>query len=137
MIERCSTDASIVFILGDFTRLPLKKDSVDIILDIYGTGSYSLDIRDYPFDKVANRLNPGGRIFGAYLYGEPDNLKWTDNSVARSRFYLSNIQAALKDFEKLESAKLGGTEANKDIDGVKDGTPIYMWAYAGKKKGRP
>lgn len=134
LLQNCPTDADIIFILGDFARLPLKKDSVDIVLDVYGSGSFVPEFGEYPYGKVINRLKSGGKLLGAYLYGEPDSFEWSYKSNWGSLFYLPNVQAALKDFEKIESSKLGGTKANSDIGLVKEGTPVYMWAYAGRKK---
>jgi len=67
VLERTGIKKDILFICTDFSAIPLKKNSVDIILDNAGTSNYSFQHTEFLIDILDDLIKKEAYLLGTYL----------------------------------------------------------------------
>jgi len=137
IIERSHPKCNVIFICADFTQIPVKSYSVDMLLDIAGTSNYAFEYTDFLLEKIDHLLKKNAHICGGYIVFE----KFVERSkiplLYRKNFEIQHIKAQLKALNYVcmeefisEPVEKGGPLEDYFVDGEKVGT----YYYRGKKK---
>ncbi len=138
ILEKSIDKKKIIFICGDFSRIPLPKQSVDWILDFSGTSNYSFDHSDFLLDEVSKYLKDKGHLIGTFILFK----KYIENSIIeakfRSNFQLSHIQKKLSELgyikisdHESEALSKGGEYENYFLEGER----VASYQFYGQRLG--
>ncbi|BBE30953.1 methyltransferase [Tepiditoga spiralis] len=136
-LELAGSNANIVFIAGDYTKCPIKSESIDIVIDYFGTRNYLLKNSFYPVEKVSNFLKKDGIWIGTFTYYE-NHAKSLKNYAEKTRNLLlfESIKNSFtkNSIKKLESSELGFSLKMGEIEKTHiPGDKLHVWAFLGKK----
>lgn len=67
MLERIGVKRQIVFICTDFRTLPLRRGSVDVVVDHSGTSNYSFENTEFLMALMDPWVKPQGQLWGTYI----------------------------------------------------------------------
>lgn len=67
MLERSEVKRQIVFTCTDFRALPVRKGSVDVVVDHSGTSNYSFEHDDFLMAQLNPWLKPDSELWGTYI----------------------------------------------------------------------
>ncbi|QCR34129.1 MerR family transcriptional regulator [Lysinibacillus sp. SGAir0095] len=67
ILERTGIKKDILFICADFSAIPIKKNSVDIIIDNAGTSNYSFKHTDFLIEMLEDLIKKEAYLLGTYL----------------------------------------------------------------------
>lgn len=135
LMEKNGMAQNSIFIASEFENIPLKWETVDIILDIFGTTNYVFQEKEFLFSHIKPYLKHNGSLYGTYIYLKPNSSDMTSEfRQFRKWFMLESIKASLNDFELEESSTFGFTETRGDLAiALKEGSRIHQWACKAKK----
>lgn len=136
VIERSQAKSKVIFICADFTKLPLKTHSVDMLLDMSGSSNYAFEHTDFLLDKIDHLLKKNAHIHGGYIVFENFVAQSRIRTTHRNSFNIKYIQSYLKalnyecfdDFIS-EPVEKGGPLEDYFVDGEK----VRTYLYSGKK----
>ncbi|MBN2222418.1 MAG: MerR family transcriptional regulator [Vallitaleaceae bacterium] len=140
IIERSHPKANILFLCADFTQLPLKPNTVDVLLDISGSSNYSFEHSDFLLDHIDPILKRNARLHAYYILFE--NFASTSKIPLslRDGFRLQQIKAHLKalDYECLNDFTTAPVEKGGPLeDYFVDGEQVKTYLYNGVKVTKP
>jgi len=129
---------NVIFICSDFASLPIKDETVDVIVDFFATTRYSYAYDDYLINLLGSKLKAEGEWLGTYFYLDKtaEALKIYPKEY-RPYFYSHNICDAFENspFHEKELTQLGHID-NIGIcqEYFKDGDRLYQMVYHGVRK---
>ena len=133
-----SGEENVLLIAGDYTKIPLKNNVVDYIIDLMGSNYYYSLKRQSLADFFSNKIKKDGLLFTFFLHYEKASKFLKSYSVNERELYIyENILERLKNnnFEKIESQKLEELSYwGKYIKGVSEGEVITLSTLLMKKK---
>lgn len=137
IIERNHPKCNVIFICANFTQIPLKPDSVDMLLDMAGTSNYAFEYTDFLLKKIDHLVKKNAHICGGYIIFEKFVAQSKIPLLYRKNFEIQHIKAQLKALNYIcmedftpEPVDKGGPLEDYFVDGEKVGT----YYYRGKKK---
>lgn len=99
ILERADVKKNIIFVCEDFLRIPLKKRSVDILIDATGTSNYSFEHEDFALAFIDHYVKEKAMLMGSYIIFK----KFSNNSLIeeqyRRNFILNNIQNEIRELK--------------------------------------
>lgn len=127
----------LIFICADFNELPLRKESVYCVFDMFGSSAHNFDNDFYPVKNVLPLLKNEGYWLGSYLYFEPEEAELLPAyRKYRRMFDLERIQLAFSELEKIESSRLAEIQVTPDLlDRFRKDSIVSLWVYKGQKMG--
>lgn len=135
MIEGSGRSPNIIFIATNSTRSPLKKECVDIIVDLISSSYHIKHFKDCPVSKVGKYLKHQGIWIGCNP--ESDSFSKTKNAKCF-------VKAINKDYkpdedcsflENIQKTDLGSIVSENDLlYGLEENSKIHMKGYMGIKK---
>ncbi len=136
-LQAIGKKVNIVFIACDFKEIPLKDNTCDILLDVYGTADDSLNKEFYPVRDTKHLLKNKGIWYGTYIHFN-DNSKTlnTINRESREKYKSDFIRKsfASNGFEELESSFLGkATKYGESEPFIVDGDIVNHWGFVCRK----
>jgi len=133
-IERSGIDKPYIFIASNLSELPLKRNSVDIVLDIFGTTNHTFKNSYFPVTDVREYLKKEGLWYGTYIYLK-GMARLVDAYRKNSSFYmLENIKNSFEGFEWQETSSFGFSDSAGDLEKVLEkNSKIYQWSCVAKK----
>jgi len=140
IIERSQPKCNLLFLCADFTQLPLKLDTIDVVLDISGSSNYAFDHPDFLLDRIDPFLKRNARLHGYYIVFENFVPSSKIPLPLRDGFRSKQIKAHLKnlnylclnDFTTAPVEKGGPLE-----DYFVDGELVKTYLYNGVKVIKP
>ncbi|PKM68319.1 MAG: methyltransferase [Firmicutes bacterium HGW-Firmicutes-2] len=140
IIERSHPKCKVIFICADFTQVPLKNHSVDMLLDMSGSSNYAFEHTDFLLDKIDHLLKKNALIHGGYIVFENFVSQSKIPMTHRKGFSIRHIQSQLKalNYECLdefisEPVDKGGPQEDYFVDGEQ----VRTYFYNGKKSIKP
>lgn len=67
MLERSEIKRRVVFICSDFTTLPIRKASVDVLVDHAGSSNFAFEHNDFLPERMLPLLVPEAELWGTYI----------------------------------------------------------------------
>lgn len=139
LISKSAGKASIALISSRVDMIPIKDNSVDLIIDCRGSLNHNLKYRGFTFDIIKNKLKKGGQWLGAFHYFKKNSPSLaTYDSHLREYFLLDNIKGALErcGFREVESMEQGYVDkGGKTFERhFLEGDKVYLWNYWGEKQ---
>jgi DNA-binding transcriptional MerR regulator len=136
-MESMGKTGNIIFVSSKFSKIPIKKGIIDIILDVYGSSSRNLKNDVSPIQGTKNFLKINGYWLGSYLYFKESSktLKKLDSKI-KDKFLLENIKASfnINNLKEIESYYLGNSKKTGYTEPfIIDGDTVNHWAFYGIK----
>jgi len=130
------SSANVIYISSDFTKLPLKSESIDVVFDIFGTTTHKLYNSTTALSEIAKYLVTEGSWYGSYKYVLPGEAWFKEGfRKCENLFRLDCIRTELEEFKQLEIADIGNTQNIGEYAKVlKEGSTLNFWTFMGKKK---
>ncbi len=133
-IERSGIKKPYIFIASNLSELPLKRGSVDIVLDIFGTTNHTFKNDYFPVTYVSEYLKKEGIWYGTYIYLKGGSQLVSDYRKNSKFYVLENIKSSFENFEKVETSSLGFSESTGDLEKVLEkNSKIYQWSCIARK----
>lgn len=136
VLERGNQKKNILFICCDFLDIPIKNNSIDMLLDISGTSNYSFDHEDFLLSRIDNYLKEDSTLLGSYIVFKNFKNESLIEKKYRNNFLLDNIKNKLNEckynmIEDITSGYIdkGGKYENFFVHGEK----IYSYVFYGKR----
>lgn len=140
IIERSHPKCTVIFLCADFTSLPLKSDSVDVLLDISGSSNYAFDHPEFLLELIDPLLKRDVKLHGYYILFDNFVSKSKVPLELRDNFKLQQIKTHLKQLEyrcdddfTSETVEKGGPLEDYFIEGER----VRTYLYSGKKVIKP
>lgn len=140
-LESKGIQKNIIFICSDFEEMPVRTDSVDILIDYLTSSNFSFRNKDFLMEKVEKYLKKNSALLSGYIIFE----KFKKNSRIKSDFrkylILKNIESKLfeMDYEILSQKQLPSFfihgELGKYENFTVPGEVISTYLYFGKRRG--
>ncbi len=127
----------LIFICTDFNELPLRRESIHCVFDLFGSTTHSFASDFYPVRNVLPLLKKEGYWYGSYLYFEPEEAELQPGyKKYRQMFELDRIQLAFSALAKIESSRLAEIQVTPDLlDRFLKDSIVSLWVYKGQKMG--
>lgn len=139
-IERSHPKCKIIFICSDFAGLPVKTESVDVLLDISGSSNYSFDHTEFLLEIIDPLLKRDARLHGYYILFENFVSRSNIPLHLRHGFKLEHIKNHLKALKYVcvddyisEPVDKGGPLEDYFVDGER----VRTYLYSGMKSIKP
>jgi len=136
MLESSAHKRNIIFICSDFLSVPIKKKSVDIILDISGTSNYGFKHDHFLLDLVDDYIKEDAYLLGSYILFKSFSINSVIDRKYRRNFMLENIKEKIRGlkFKALEEntsdyVDKGGKYENYFVEGEK----VYTYSVIAKR----
>lgn len=139
LMESISRHKNFVFICSDLLSLPIKNESVDMVVDYLGTTNFNFYKPGFLIKLLGEKIKSQGKWIGSYFY-----FKQNSKSIqkypgeCRPYFYFNNI---IKEFEsskfrEIDSKDFGYVERAGEIfeTFMVEGDKVFQWTYYGEKK---
>ncbi len=138
LLERNNIQKNIIFICSDFKRMPLRDESVDVIMDFFNTSNYAFTNKTFLLDEINHLIKKDALLLGGYSIFK----NFMDNSLIapQNRRYLlwENIQPKLQElkYHPLEERSFDPIPVyGKYENFTVPGELIYSHMYLGKRLG--
>ncbi|MBN2286879.1 MAG: MerR family transcriptional regulator [Tissierellales bacterium] len=96
IIERSRPRCKILFVCADFTKLPIKPCSIDVLFDISGSSNYSFTHTEFLLYEIDYLLKQKTYLLGYYILFENFVSNSKIPALFRPGFRLQQIQSHLK-----------------------------------------
>lgn len=140
MIEKNNPKCTVVFICTDFENIPLRDNTVDLLLDIAGSSNYAFENREFLLRRVDHLMKKGGYLHGSYILFK--NFK-SDSKIPRElrvNFMLDHVKKEIENLnysctdEHVSSTVVKGGPME---DYFVEGEEVYTYQYTGIKIEKP
>lgn len=136
MLQMAECKKNIIFICSDFLQIPIKKKSIDILLDLSGTSNYSFDHDEFLLQSVDGYMKDDAYLLGAYILFKNFAANSLIKDNCRKNFTLKCVKeriAGLKyniiDEKLLDYVDKGGRFEDYFVKGEK----VFSYLYLGKR----
>ena len=136
ILERAGIKKNILFICADFSAIPIKKNSADIILDNSGTSNYSFDHTDFMLEKLDSLMKKDAFLIGTYLAFKNFSSKSKITPEYRDNFIPAKIRSKIEGlhFKLLEeNASDFINKGGRYEDFFVKGEEIFNYMFIGKR----
>ncbi len=138
LLERNNIQKNIIFICSDFKRMPLRDDSVDVIMDFFNTSNYAFTNKTFLLEEINHLIKKDALLLGGYSIFK--NFMGNSLIAPQNRRYLlwENIQLKLQElkYHPLEERSFDPIPVyGKYENFTVPGELIYSHMYLGKRLG--
>lgn len=138
IFEKTKYKRNIIFICSDFLDIPIKKKSVDIVLDISGTTNYSFDNEEFLLDLINSYIKEDVELFGLYILFKNFSSKSLIEHKLRKNFILEKVKEKIErqnykviDEKVAPCIEKGGKYDTYFVEGEK----VFTYCLQGKRLG--
>lgn len=136
-LETHSNHTNFVFICCDFSQIPVKDNTIDLVFDFYGSTNYNFRETSFLMDLLDSKVKPDGRWYGVYFcLDKYSKTVMQYPPECRPYFYKDNLLRKLGEssFRMLDSADLGCVNRAGEFEPFFiEGDNLYALAYYGRK----
>lgn len=125
-----------IFLCCDFDRLPIKKMSIDVMVDFWMTKMYSETNNEFLPDKVLNVLKNDGIFASVFPYtkqNSKNNLKFSNN--IKDNFTRENVlnKLNLSNLVEIDITDMDSVNRETPYNDATNNKEVYQAVYVGKK----
>ncbi|WML42330.1 MerR family transcriptional regulator [Neobacillus sp. OS1-2] len=136
LLEKTGIKRRILFICSDFLEIPIKDQSVDLIIDYTGTSNYSFHHETFLLHKVDSLVQSNGYLLGSYFAFKNFSPKSKIAAKFRDNFTVEKIKENIdmlkyKPFEERTSEYVD--KGGRYEDFFVTGEEIFSYAFFGKR----
>lgn len=95
IVERNRPKCKILYLCADFAALPLKPQSIDLLLDISGSSNYAFEHTTFLLDKIDVFTKPTTTLHGYYILFENFAKHSKIQEAYRRQFKINEIESQL------------------------------------------
>ncbi|MCM1989541.1 MerR family transcriptional regulator [Oceanirhabdus seepicola] len=136
MLQKSDCQKKVIFICSDFLDIPIKDNSVDILIDYSGTSNYNFEHDNFLLKLVDNYVKDNAFLLGVYILFKKSSFNSFLNVKYKKNFILNNVK---EEIEKLkykginERISNGLDKGGKYESYFKDGEKVYTYTIYGKR----
>jgi DNA-binding transcriptional MerR regulator len=138
VIERSHPKCKVLFLCADFEKLPLKPESVDLLLDISGASNYAFDHSDkFLLDTIDPLTKPDTILHAYYILFEKFSKHTKIDDGSKKWFKLDTITESLKQLKYIKTDDYISDSVEKGgplEDYFVPGESVYTYLYYGQKQ---
>lgn len=138
VIEKRNPKRNILFICADFLNIPIKKYSIDIVVDQSGTSNYSFEHEDFLLHELNSIFKPDCYLLSLFILFNNFSINSQITPNARDNFTSSKVKEEIKklQFHSIDERtskylERGGKYENFFVRGEE----IYTYSFFGKRWG--
>lgn len=136
VIEKNNPKCNVVFICTDFENIPLRDNTVDLLLDIAGSSNYAFENREFLLRRVDHLMKKGGYLHGSYILFKNFKSNSKIPRELRVNFMLDHVKKEIENLnysctdEHVSSTVVKGGPME---DYFVEGEEVYTYQYTGVK----
>ncbi len=138
ILEKAEHKKNILFICCDFSNIPLRDNTVDIVCDYTGTSNYSFEHGDFLLKILERYFKSSVMLLSSYIIFKNFSRDSSVDPVYRRNFQTSNIKTQLKELGFVPEAEyVSDTVARGGIyeNYFKSSEKILTYCFMGKRSG--
>lgn len=136
IIERHKPKCKVLYLCADFNALPLKTQSIDLLLDISGSSNYAFEHTDFLLDLVNDFTKPSTTLHGYYILFENFSKQSKISEANRELFKRTSVVSKLKQlgYHQIDSMTTQSVDEGGPLEDffVKN-EKVYTLIYHGKR----
>jgi len=136
ILELTEYKRNIIFVCSDFTEIPIKKKSVDVLVDVSGTSNYSFEHEEFLLKLIDNYVKENSFLLGSYILFK----NFVPNSLIkekyRKNFYIKTVKDNIKDLNySVATDRVSGyvEKGGRFENFFGDGEKVYSYYILGKR----
>lgn len=136
ILEMVGCKKNMVFICADFLQIPIKDNSVDILVDMSGTSNYSFEHQEFLLKLIDNLIKDNAKILGSYILFKNFISNSFIKDKYRSNFMLDNVKREISKLRyNIFKENISSTleEGGKYENYFKEGEKVYSYLMLGKR----
>lgn len=136
ILERADIKKNILFVCEDFLQIPLKKSSVDILIDATGTSNYSFEHEDFALELIDHYVKEKAILMGSYIIFKKFSIDSLIKEQYRKNFKISYIQNEINKLNyKVADEKTSNIlgYAGKYENYFTEGEKVYTYIFYGER----
>ena len=136
ILERTGLKKEILFICSDFSAIPIKKNSIDILIDNAGTSNYSFKHADFLLEILDGLIKKEAYLLGTYLAFKKFSVNSKVLPPYRDNFIPSKIRSSIEklNFKLLEEYTSDViSKGGRYEDYFVQGEEVYNYLFFGKR----
>ena len=136
ILEMVGCKKNMMFICADFLQIPIKDNSVDILVDMSGTSNYCFENKEFLLKRVDHYIKKHAQILGSYLLFKNFATNSLIQDKCKSNFILNHVKQEILElgyniFEENVSNTL--EKGGKYESYFKEGEKVYSYLMLGKR----
>ncbi|QWU45365.1 methyltransferase domain-containing protein [Bacillus sp. NP247] len=138
VLERRNPKRNILFICTDFLNIPIKNQSVDIVIDQSGTSNYSFEHENFLLHELNSLLKPNCHLLSLFILFKNFSINSQIITRFRENFTLLKVTKEIQNlhFQSIDERtsnylERGGKYENFFVQGEE----IYTYSFFGKRWG--
>lgn len=140
IIEKSGIEINIIFIAGNYFKLPFSEKIADVVIDYFGSLSSALKVEYHPVEGVVKYLKNDCKWYGAYSFFEENSKTFYTISKKIGKkpqniLFYTYTNVFEKYFDRISSSNIGyidNPQENKDFHFK--GDKMFIWNFYGTKK---
>ncbi|GKX29225.1 MerR family transcriptional regulator [Vallitalea longa] len=137
MLESANCSKNIIFLCCDFSHIPIKNESVDILMDITGTSNYSFNDTRFLLEIIDRYVKKEAYLMGAYILFKNFSERSSIDKTYRKNFMIDNIIKGINDlgYKKITEDYIYDyiKKADKYENYFTKGEKVYLYTFHGKR----
>lgn len=136
MLQMAQCKRNILFICSDFLKVPIKDQTVDILLDLSGTSNYSFDHENFLLGLINKPIKEDALLLGSYILFKNFDVNTLIKEKYRKNFQIENIKRNIQSLQYKWMDEFTSDYINrggKYEDYFIKGEEVYSYMFYGKR----
>ena len=95
ILEASGNKKKILYVCADFLSIPIKKQSIDTLIDYVGTSNYGFNHKDFLLDNITKYLKDSAALYGTYIVFDKFGRRNVLEPEYRNNFILDEVKKRL------------------------------------------